>query len=52
MKICHTLITKCVKMSKEAISDVDCIYHTNLRAEKKLAEYKIQFKNGILGILS
>ena len=51
MKICHTLILKYVKMSKEAIIDADCIYH-NLRAEKKLTEYKIRFKNEILGILS
>ena len=34
MKICHTLVTKCVKMSNEAIFGVDCIYHMDLRADK------------------
>jgi len=52
MKICHTLIMKCAKTSKEAIFDANCIYHNNFRAEKKLTEYKIRFKNEILGILS
>lgn len=52
MKICHTSFMKCAKMSKEAILSADFIYHKIFRAEKKLTEYKIWFKNKILGILS
>jgi len=52
MKICHTSILKYAEMSKEAIIDADCIYHNIIRAEIKLTEYKIRFKNEILGILS
>ena len=52
MKICHTSNYEMRKMSKEAIIDADCIYHNNFRAEIKLTEYKIRFKNEILGILS